>query len=230
MLGMILLANTPQILLTFLYFAYNNLYTSMLLAKEWSGYAIGPQALRVTAPIGKQLSTYRLNLPYRYGVPLLAMSIILHWLVSETIYVVNLDEYTFRDEKRGAITDCGCSPTALLTTTIVGAIVLLIGIAHGFRTYEPGIPLVGTCSAAISAACHPPTGDDRASTKLIMWGSCGHADRFEAADQSASAQDGEVGHCSMTSLTVERPVEGALYAGLPGPSNGMSGVGSSVSH
>ena len=35
----VLLANLPQIILSFLYFAYNGLFTCMLLAEEWSGYA-----------------------------------------------------------------------------------------------------------------------------------------------------------------------------------------------
>lgn len=54
----------------------------MLLADEWS------KGHRVTSPSSKQRSTYRLQLPYRYGVPLLIKSAFLHRLLSQSFYVV----------------------------------------------------------------------------------------------------------------------------------------------
>ena len=37
---MVLLANTPQLLLTVLYFLYNSMYTRMIAASEWSQFAL----------------------------------------------------------------------------------------------------------------------------------------------------------------------------------------------
>ena len=34
----VLVANSPQVLLSFLFLTYNGLYTCMLLADEWNGY------------------------------------------------------------------------------------------------------------------------------------------------------------------------------------------------
>lgn len=34
-----------------------------------------------------QYSTYRLQLPYKYSIPLILMSIFLHWLLSNTLYL-----------------------------------------------------------------------------------------------------------------------------------------------
>jgi hypothetical protein len=96
------------------------------------------------------------------------VSILLYWLVSEIIYVVNLDIYTFKNEFVQTINNCGYFPAALLTTTVVGAVILLIGIAHGFRKYKSRIPLVGICSAAISASCYSSARNNRFSIKLIM--------------------------------------------------------------
>ena len=92
----------------------------------------------------------------------------------------------------------------------------MVGIAMGFRKYRPGIPLVGSCSAAISAACHPPQGDDKPSRKAVRWGSCGPSSTLDMTgdDQTLSSGESETGHCSLTSFDVEPPVEGALYAGL----------------
>ena len=65
----ILLADTPQLILSLLYFTYSSLWTCMLLVEEWIGYLKERKPLRVTSPTGKQRSTYRLQLPYRYGIP-----------------------------------------------------------------------------------------------------------------------------------------------------------------
>ena len=217
----VLLTNSPQLLLSFLYFAYNGLWTNMLLAQEWSGYAQASKPLRVTSPAGRQRSTYRLQLPYRYGIPLVITSGLLHWLVSQSFFLVVL-------EGSPSTTTCGYSPIALLVTIITGTCTLLLGIANGFRRYpSSGLPLAGSCSAVISAACHPPLGDDGASLKKVMWGACrgdldGRWDTevdisnlLKTDGKEAMRQDGEqvrVGHCSFTSTAVEEPEEGKLYA------------------
>ncbi len=57
------LANTPQILLSFSYFAINRLCTSMCFAREWNRYGTARKVLRTTNPMGQQRSTYFLQLP-----------------------------------------------------------------------------------------------------------------------------------------------------------------------
>lgn len=80
---------------------------------------------------------------------------------------------------------------------------MLAAIVVGFRQIDSAIPLVGNCSAAISAACHPLAEDEGVWRKKLMWGVVDERDGSEA-----------VGHCSFSGLEVERPVEGRLYAGL----------------
>ncbi|KAL9594967.1 MAG: hypothetical protein Q9219_006723 [cf. Caloplaca sp. 3 TL-2023] len=222
-LSVVLLANSPQLLLSILYFAYNNLFTCMLLAEEWSTFATERKPLRVSDPVGKQTSTYRLNLPYRYGIPLIVMSTLLHWLVSQSFFVVLLEGFDGDDAAPDGdviLKGVGWSSKALLVTIVVGSVVLGFGIANGFRVYPRGMPFAGSCSAAVSAACHPPVGDDRPSRKLLRWGACGQDGELRTMkgdERDAGARDDpRVGHCSMTSLEVERPVEGRLYAGLRG--------------
>ena len=231
---MVLVANSPQLLLSFLYFAYNGLWTCMLLAKEWTGYARERKPLRVTSPVGRQRSTYRLQLPYRYGIPLLILSGFLHWLVSQSIFLVDLEAYypdgTPDTYPAASIVACGYSPITILTAIIVGTIVLLLGLASGFRRYkQSSISFAGSCSAAISAACHPPLGDNRASGKAVMWGACGgeedgdwgkdmsvvEVERLTGGDVEVGGQGVDkvrVGHCSFTSFAVEEPVVGGLYS------------------
>ncbi|KAF2175728.1 hypothetical protein K469DRAFT_743214 [Zopfia rhizophila CBS 207.26] len=98
----VLLANLAQPILSFLYFSYNGLFTCMLLGYEWSQYAHRRKGLRVSrAPSGEQRSTYFLQLPYRFALPLMVLSGVLHWLVSQSIFLVSIDLYDFQGSYRG---------------------------------------------------------------------------------------------------------------------------------
>ena len=206
LLGMILLANTPQLLLSFHYFMYNSLYTTMLLGKEWSDYAHQRKSLSVTSPTGQQRTTYRLQLPYRYGIPFLVMSGTLHWLISESIFLVSIKSYYFTgsENPKNNIITCGYSPIATIVTVIVGAMGMLLTFVIGYRRYKPGMPLVGSCSAAISAACHPPDGDKDATVSRLRW--------EVVEDPQSKGQRNVVDHCSFTSFKVTKPVAGRRYA------------------
>ena len=194
----VLVANLPQMILSFLFLTYNGLFTCMLLADEWNGYAHERKPLRVTNPDSTQRSTYRLQLPYKYGVPLLIVSATLHWLVSQSLFLANVTDYdTGQGGLQGSISTIGYSCIAIITFIFLGAIVVFLGLFNGFRWHQ-GMPLAGSCSAAISAACHRPEDDVDAATKPVMWG-------------VVSSENG-VGHCCFTSFEVSRPVQGELYA------------------
>ena len=95
----VLIANLPQAICSFLYLAYNGLYTVMLLANEWSRYIVSPKRpLRVTTPRGQQRSTWYLQLPFTYSVPLIAASGLLHWLISQSLFLVRVE--AFRNGKQ----------------------------------------------------------------------------------------------------------------------------------
>lgn len=59
------------------------------------------------------------------------------------------------------------------------------------------MPLAGSCSAAISAACH--TQEWGVAEMSVMWGVTG--------------VNGGVGHCAFSGAEVGKPVAGAWYAG-----------------
>lgn len=203
----VVIANSPQLVLSFLYLLYNGLFTCMLLADEWNDYAHTRKTLRVTIPVGDQRSTYRLQLPYKYGVPLIVISGLLHWLVSQSLFLARVSVYDNhgQEDTKQSINTCGYSCIAIIFTIIAGFMVVMLGIANGLRKYKPGMPLAGSCSAAISAACHPPEGDVNPSTDAIMWGVVGY--------ENTKDGDEYIGHCSLTSFEVRAPVSGELYAG-----------------
>ena len=85
---------------------------------------------------------------------------------------------------------------------LLGGLLLISLNLIGFRKYPDGLPLAGTCSAAISAACHRPEDDVNAAEKPVMWG--------------VVDSDDTVGHCCFTSQEVTAPPEWKRYAGLSG--------------
>jgi hypothetical protein len=82
---------------------------------------------------------------------------------------------------------------------VVSAIIIAGLIGFGLRTHASDIPLASTCSAAISAACHPPVGDSEAYLFPVQWG-------------EVSTDDRGIGHCSLTTARdVKAPEIGKLY-------------------
>lgn len=203
LLLIVLVANSPQAILSFLFLTYNGLYTCMLMANEWSNYAYERKSLRVSNPVGDQRSTYRLQLPYKYGIPLTVLSGTLHWLVSQSLFLARAATFNSDGEEntRESISTVGYSCIAIITVIVLGVIVVALGILNGFRRYRPVMPLVGSCSAAISAACHRPREDIDAATLPVLWGAV------------SGQEECAVGHCCFTSFEASPPVEGKAYAG-----------------
>ena len=203
LIPMVLLANTPQLLLSILYFLYNSVYTRMLATSEWSRFALQRKGLRVSSPQGSQRFTYWLQLPWAYSLPLSIAAAVLHWLVSQSFFLVKIDAYDPHQtlDPSRSFSSCGYSAYALAITIIVGSVLVLLLIANGFRQLDPTMMrLAGSCSLAISAACHRPPEDREASILPVQWGAVSH-DSVERP-----------GHCCLTSFDVERPIEGHRYS------------------
>jgi hypothetical protein len=196
-ISMILLANTPQIVLSVLYILYNTLCTSMLSEDEWQRYSSQRRPLRVTAPTGQQRSTYFLSLPYKYSISLMMVSGLLHWLVSQSLFLARVTILDEDDTPVKAITTCGMSPIAFIFVCIVWVVILILSLAIGFCRFNARMPLAHGSSIVISAACHPPELDKQASVLPVQWG---------ATDEE------EPGHCTLTSHFVYEPFPGRLYA------------------
>jgi hypothetical protein len=199
----VLIANLPQVILSFLYFTLNGLLTSMFLANEWSHFANKRKALRVSNPRGRQRKKYFLQLPYRIALPILIISGLLHWLVSQSIFLALVARYN----EVGILTDplaiatCGFSPFAMICVLIAGGCIITFTLGLGFRHFNPDIPLVGSCSAAISAACHGS--EPRAALEPLQWG----------VFRTVVSSNG-VAHCGLSSDVVSKPIPGQYYAGF----------------
>jgi len=197
----VLMANLAQPILSFLYFMLNGLFTCMLLSNEWDKFATRRKGLRVSdIPIGAQRTSYTLQLPYRYAIPLMAASGCLHWLVSQSIFIVNVEALELDSDQWSSYMSCGYSPIAIIGVIVVGGLLVLVTLGMGFRRFRTGMPVAGSCSMAISAACHAYKHDGEGGAfDCVEWGDTG------------DCVDG-VRHCAFSKDPVEEPSYGQIYA------------------
>jgi hypothetical protein len=215
----VVLANLPQLVFSLLYFSYNATLTAMLMSYEWVSYANKRKGLRVShQPKGAQRCTYFLQLPYRFSIPLLLLSALLHWLVSQSLFLMSIDFYDSLgrpgdndpyNSKFFGYQTVGFSPPAIVAVLVCGGLMTISIVVLGHIPYRRGMPVAGSSSMAISAACHLTTAEDganegTASSEKLQWGVVARADNGP-------------GHCAFSPRSVEAPVKGKVYAGSFNP-------------
>lgn len=100
------------------------------------------------------------------------VSAFLHWLLSRSVFYVRILQYDQSGvlDKAKTISTCGVSPMPMIFAISLAGLALAILLGLGLRRFPTGIPLARNCSLAISAACHPPLGDQNPALKPVMWG------------------------------------------------------------
>ncbi|KAH0556332.1 hypothetical protein GP486_005741 [Trichoglossum hirsutum] len=178
----VLFANSWQLMVSFLYIFYNNVLTRQLVADEWMRFietnagrrdrdqAKHKKPLRVSSPIGLQRSSYTLSLPLTYSIPLISLFILLHWLVSQSIFVVQTIVFgpganAYRIPAYDA-SRIGYSVLGIIFSISVGVSLVLALLINSFtRKYVNApceFPSMAINSAAISAVCQRPEDDEDA--------------------------------------------------------------------
>ncbi|KAF2751972.1 hypothetical protein M011DRAFT_11578 [Sporormia fimetaria CBS 119925] len=235
----ILIANTPQAIVSFIYLTYNGIFTCMLAEREWAQYSVKRSALRVTVPRREQTSTYFLQVPYRFGVPLLSASALLHFFISQPIFVARVAVYKgghpaqhsgipssseigklayVGNGDSGVWVGVGYSTSGILASIILGTCLILWVLGVGFFCKYPNqSPLGGTNSAVISAACHLMSEEGRRQEDGTGEEAAGK--RLMWGVTSEPSQE-KMGHCSFSPDEVSEVRTGCLYAGrrIPGES------------
>ncbi|KAI0147984.1 hypothetical protein F4776DRAFT_673287 [Hypoxylon sp. NC0597] len=178
----VLLANLPQLILSILYIFYNAMLSTFLVQREFSRmYLKQRKPLRVSEPIGIQRSSYFISLPLRYGIPLYTTSGLMHWLISQSLFLARITAICADGDPEScpggqvdldnSFSTCGYSPIAVFITLLVGAFIVLAIVVIGLRKYDGTMSMVSTNSMAISAACHVLQEDREDGYLLpVQWG------------------------------------------------------------
>jgi len=153
----------------------NCLITGLAISVEWDSYIRNRKPLRVTQPRGIQRSSYFLSLPFRFVLPLNIGSGILHYLLSESVFLIYADTYDCAGVlyNGSAILnqEMGISFNAIITTTVCGVVFLLILLPLGWVKHLDGnMPLAGSDSRAIASACYRPEEDIHAHVMPVQYG------------------------------------------------------------
>jgi hypothetical protein len=182
------------------------------------------KTLRVSAPVGIQRSSYFVSMPLRYGIPLISTMSLLHWLISQSLFVVATTGYGGDGIAGSTIYTSAYSLQAIIAglcplfqstralpltvwskAMCVGFVLTCALFVLGFRQYPDTIPLVSSCSAAISAACHPPEGDEDAAFFPLKWG--------VVTVETTGEEQSVPGHCSLsTDRFIQSPQPMLQYA------------------
>lgn len=216
----VLLANLPQFLLSVLYMLSNTVLSTFLVQREFSHMCQEHKRkpLRVSEPIGIQRGSYFISLPLRYGVPLYVMSSVLHWTISESLFLAKITSVKAdgSPDPINSFSACAYSPIAIFTckkspvypweacesedgtnayplplAILLALLGVLVLIGTSFRRYEGTMRMVSTNSMAISATCHAHPRDRQDGYSLpVRW----------AVVKSCSGY----GHCAFTTAPADQ--------------------------
>ena len=172
LVGIVVVSNLAQLLLSFGYLLFNNTLTRMVTSQEYAQFAAYRKTVRVSAPLGQQRTTYWLQLPYRYILPFMATMAVLHWTTSRSLFLIDITLYNNPDHPPGwtYIAACGYSANPIIVSFAIALAIgfVLLGLAN--RKVSRGMPVIGTCSWALSAAVHPDPREEDPALKPLMYG------------------------------------------------------------
>jgi len=157
---LVLVANSPQLWLSFGYLLWNNQITRIWMEQEWRSYygrLHKPRVSYKTADRGLRATRW-LQLPYWATALLMVINTMLHWLVSQTMFVVEI----FGDQN---ITDSdgnlnysdfyiNYSPLAIMSIGIGSSILVLSITIYYFIPRKSLMPLMGGSAKLVFESCN----------------------------------------------------------------------------
>jgi len=215
-------------MISFLYLFYNNILTCQVVADEMIRFMRVKKALRVSTPQNLiQRSSYFLSLPFKYSIPQMVAFVLLHWLISQSVFTVQTSVYgAGPDGQRSKSLDAsrvGFSSIGILFSTCVGGMLITALICNSFRRYgsmvPENFPRMATNSAGIWANCHRPLLDKDAYKYPLQLGAV-----------TPDLQSDGLRRVTFSSDTdLQPPEKGALYEFAHWPGKSITPVGSTAS-
>lgn len=220
---MIIAANSPQLILSMTYFCCNSFISAQCAVQEWAAFARSKKPLRVTWPRGQQRSTYWLSLPYRYSVPFIALLLLIHFVLSQSVFIGRSQTFDSTGANtgqgiNGVISAIYFSQKYSLATLALGFVLIVHQFMATRRGFDNRVPCHGNNSALISGMCHLNDpyrlGKEYSKAKLreaaagsLMWGVTREAIESDRTNGSKDIP----GHCSFSPDVIGLPVRGKRY-------------------
>ncbi|KAI8629916.1 hypothetical protein F5Y19DRAFT_63135 [Xylariaceae sp. FL1651] len=213
-----LVAALPQLLLGILYLSTNALLTTYFLSHELSLFAVGPRSLRVSSnPAGAQTASLYLSLPRPVSWLLLAIFAALGFVLSQAVFpIVSSSALPAGQQQPNPTPGIAFNVQGLLILLALLVSLLLFIVGLGLRRTPAAVPagdgdggetkgnplaLRGSsCSAVISARCHPVRGEGEFWLGPVAWG---------VVDEGTDARPGR---CAFTGNAAGHVDAGKLYA------------------
>lgn len=153
----IIIANCPQLWLSVGYLLWNNQITRIWMEREWRSFYGHRQKPRVSYPLDGHpdgvKATRWLQLPYWLTFILMALNTVLHWLVSQTLFVVEI----LANSQKAANFYLNFSPLAIFSIGLASTILVLGMTIFYFFPIKTWMPLMaGSLRIVLESCLHLP--------------------------------------------------------------------------
>lgn len=187
----LLVANVPQLGFSLLYVVYSNIWSKLIVAHEFDRLTQVKKGLRVSErPRGMQRASHFFSLPARFALPLMGCSAALHWLCSQSFFMVRIDGVNAQGavDENDRLVRLGYSATGIVA--LIGVSVgMLVATACICAFRRMGTPLHETSmSVLISAACHPGRYEAEPWLQEVIWGDVTEDGRRDVRHASFTAR------------------------------------------
>lgn len=172
----IAIANAPQLWLSIGYLFWNNQITRIWSEHEWRSYAGRRKPPRVSYGASEPgiRNARWLQLPYSLSILLMIISTTMHWVVSQALFVVEVENFSLLPKVNGQAAPFGIifaicySPTAIFVIALL-ALLLLLGLSiYYLIPFRSWMPFMAGSARVVFASCTALPKDLPADG--IMWG------------------------------------------------------------
>ena len=170
---LVVIANSPQLLFSVGYLFWNNQITQIYMEREWRAYYGKRKRPRVSYPIARndktKVKTSRwLQLPYWITIVWMILNSLMHWLLSQTLFVVEILGRTLTS----TTFYINYSPMAVIAIGILASVLSLVIIGYFCLPRKSWMPLMGGSLLIVFESClYLPYGPNPdLPTGGIMWG------------------------------------------------------------
>ncbi|KAI4733855.1 hypothetical protein E4T50_15589 [Aureobasidium sp. EXF-12298] len=153
LLANLMILGSIHLAISIIYLLYNHLWSRMLVASKLNSFAKTPASLRVTLPVQGAQNTYHLAIKPHYSAMLLIALIFFHFLTARAFNVVAIQTYDVLGQYSHQRITYGISTSSAILALALGFFMLIVLAFALERKLDGQMPVMGSCSMAISAAC-----------------------------------------------------------------------------